>query len=108
VRPGGEGRITFSGAGGTVDDRPGMRLEATAQFLLTPAAKTGVTPYGGVGVAYIGSQGYRGTEALVLLIGAERAAGRRRGWFAEMGLGLGLRARIGYRWRRLPAWWSPP
>jgi hypothetical protein len=104
-RPGGEGRVTFSGAGGTVDGHPGIRLETTAQFLVAPGARAGISPYGGVGVAYVGSRFYHGAGALVLLVGAESAAGRRRGWFGELGLGNGVRARVGYRWRWLPVWW---
>lgn len=105
-RPGGEGRLALSAAVGAMDGHAALRLEATAQFLVLPGAKRGLSPYGGVGVAYLGARPYRGAGMLVLLLGVEQAAGRSRGWFGELGLGGGLRLRAGYRWRSLPAWWS--
>ena len=105
-RPKGQGRIAVSGAGGAVDGQAALRLEATAQFLVIPGARSGLSPYGGIGVAYMGSRGRRGAGALVTLVGVEAAAGRRRGWFAELGLAGGLRVRLGIRWRFFPPWWS--
>src|SRR5262249_47785832 len=84
-----------------------MRVEATAQFLVLPTAKTGVSPYAGVGIAYVGSRAYRGTGVLMVLVGCESAAGRPRGWFGELGLGEGVRLRVGWRWRRFPGRWTP-
>jgi len=107
LRPSSDGRIAFSVAGGSVDRHAGMRVEATAQFLVLPSAKTGVSPYAGVGIGYVGSPAYRGTGVLVVLVGCESAAGRRRGWFGELGLGDGVRLRVGWRWRRFPRWWTP-
>ena len=106
LRPGGQGRVALTAAGGSIDRRAAVRIETTAQFLVTPGAKSGLSPYGGIGVAYVGSRGRPGTGALVALVGVEAAAGRRRGWFGELGLGGGLRMRLGYRWRRFPPWWS--
>ena len=106
-RPSGDGRVTLSASGGTVDGHTGLRLEATAQFLVLPSAKTGVSPYAGVGVAYVGSRYYHGIGVLVLLVGLESAAGRRHGWFGEVGLGDGVRVRVGWRWRHFPGWWAP-
>jgi hypothetical protein len=106
ARPGGEGRVALSAAGGAMGGHAAVRIEATAQFLVTPATRTGVTPYGGLGLAYIGARTYRGSEVLVLLIGVEQAAGRPQGWFGELGLGGGFRVRIGFRWRRLSPSWS--
>lgn len=105
VRPGGEGRMVLSAAVGSMGGDPVVRIEAMAQFLVMPTARTGVTGYGGMGLGYIGTPDYRGREVLVLLLGVEQAAGRPGGWFGEMGVGGGLRVRIGYRWRRLsPSW----
>lgn len=103
-RPGGQGRVTLTAAGGVLDGQAGMRLEATAQFLVTPGARRGLSPYGGIGVAYMGARRYPGTGAIVVLCGLEAAEGTRRGWFGEVGLGGGLRVRLGHRWRRFPAW----
>jgi hypothetical protein len=106
TRPGGDGRVALVAAFGSADGHPALRLEATAQFLVMPGAKSGLAPYGGVGLAYLGARPYRGAGALVVLVGIEAAPGRPRGWFGEMGLGGGVRLRLGYRWRRLPPWWS--
>jgi hypothetical protein len=106
TRPGGEGRIALSAAGGSMGGSPALRIEATAQFLVNPGARTGLTPYGGVGLGFVGARDYRGMEVLVLLIGVEQAAGRPSGWFGEVGVGGGLRVRIGFRWRRLSPTWS--
>ena len=105
-RPGGEGRLALAAAVGSLEGHTALRLEATAQFLALPGAKSGISPYGGVGVAYLGAHPYRGAGLLVLLIGVEQAPGRSRGWFGEVGMGGGLRLRAGYRWRHLPPWWS--
>lgn len=105
-RPGGESRLALVTAFGAVDGHAALRLEATAQFIVLPGAKTGISPYGGVGVAYLGARPYRGSGMLVMLVGVEQAAARPRGWFGELGLGGGLRLRLGYRWRRLPPWSS--
>lgn len=106
LRPSGQGRIAMTAAGGAVDGQAALRLEATAQFLVTPGARSGVSPYGGIGVAYMGSRGLRGVGALVTMVGVEAAAGRRRGWFGELGFAGGLRVRLGMRWRHFPPWWS--
>jgi hypothetical protein len=103
-RPGGQGRIAGLAAIGSTGGRLALRLELTAQFLVTPAARHGATPYGGLGVAYLGSRGRRGAAVLVALLGLEAAAGRSHGWFVEAGLGGGARVRCGYRWRSLPPW----
>ncbi len=100
-RPSGQGRAALSVAGGGLDGEAGLRIEATGQFLVLPGARTGVSPYAGLGVAYMGAPHYRGTGALVALIGIEAPEGRRHGWFVELGLGGGVRLRTGYRWRQL-------
>jgi hypothetical protein len=105
TRPG-EGRVALLAAVGSADGHAALRLEATAQFLVLPGARSGLSPYGGMGVAYMGARPYRGVGVLVVLVGVEAAAGRPRGWFGELGFGGGLRVRAGYRWRRLPPWWS--
>ncbi|MGH7539285.1 MAG: hypothetical protein ACREMF_11675 [Gemmatimonadales bacterium] len=104
TRPGGQGRVGLAVAGGALNGDAAVRLETTVQFLVTPGARSGVSPYGGVGAAYLGSPRRRGAGALVVLIGVEAAAGGRRGWFGEVGLGGGLRLRLGYRWRHGPSW----
>jgi hypothetical protein len=46
-----------------------------------------------------------GAGYITALVGIEKAPGARRGWFAEVGLGGGLRVALGMRWRRFPPWW---
>jgi hypothetical protein len=105
-RPGGSGRAALQVAGGTLDGHAALRIEATGQFLVLPNARSGLSPYAGLGIGYVAAGHYRGTGVLVALVGIEAAAGRGCGWFAELGLAGGLRARSGYRWRRLPPWWT--
>jgi hypothetical protein len=98
-------RLTLGAAGGAYARRVGTRVAATAQFLLRPVAKSGASPYGGVGVAFAGAVGVPGTAYLMLVLGVESAPGRPQGWYAEGGLAGGVRAAAGWRWRRFPAWW---
>jgi len=98
-------RLALGAAGGVYEGRAGMRLAATAQFLLRPTAQSGAGPYGGLGVAFAGAAGTRGAGYLVLVVGVEAAPGRREGWYGELGLAGGVRAVAGWRWRRFPEWW---
>jgi hypothetical protein len=104
-RPGGEGRFSLSVGGGDYDGATGIRLEGTAAFLLRPAERSGVGPYAGLGLAFDGAQGRRGAGYLTALAGVESAPGRRHGWYAELGLGGGVRLAFGHRWRMLPNGW---
>ncbi len=88
----GQGRLALAAAGGAFDGQAGVRVEATAQFLLGALS-------GGAGAAYLGAHGRRGRGVLLALLGLESGAGRRRGWYVEIGLGGGIRAAVGARWR---------
>ncbi|MBI1967028.1 MAG: hypothetical protein HYS40_03475 [Gemmatimonadetes bacterium] len=98
-------RLALGAAGGTLAQRAAVRLEATAQFLVTPAGRSGAGLYGGAGLAFQGAGRTPGAGYLVVLLGLERAPGRRAGWFTELGLGGGVRVAAGWRWRWFPAWW---
>jgi hypothetical protein len=63
-RPGSQGRIAAVAAAGSAGGRPAVRIEASAQLVVTPAARSGMTPYGGLGAAYVGVRGRRGTGVL--------------------------------------------
>ena len=104
-RVGSQTRFAVSGSGGTLAERAAMRLEATAQFLVTPSARTGAGLYGGAGIAFRGAARTPGAGYLVALLGLDGAPGRRTGWYAELGLGGGVRVAAGWRWRRFPGWW---
>ncbi len=104
-RPGGQVRAAVAAAAGARDGAAALRVDATAQFVVTPSARTGVTLSGGLGLAYAGARHTRGAAWATAQVGAEAAGGRRRGWFVELGLGGGLRVAAGWRWRRFPSWW---
>lgn len=72
------------------------RGEALVAFHLDPFRTRGVSPYAGGGVAADVRAGAT-AEYLVVLLGVESRPGRRRGWFAELGLGGGLRVALGAR-----------
>jgi hypothetical protein len=104
-RPGGQTRAAAALAAGVLEDRAAVRAEVTAQFVLTPSARGGVSPYAGLGLAWQGAEGVRGAVYLLGVVGVESAPGRRVGWYAEAGVGGGARFAAGVRWRRFPAWW---
>jgi len=104
-RAGGQGRFAFAAAGGDYERALGVRLEATAQFLLRPLERGGVGPYGGLGLAFVGSEGTRGASYLTALLGVDQRPGARAGWYAELGLGGGVRLALGRRFRRFPSLW---
>jgi len=104
-RPGGQGRLAATVAGGDDDGAFGMRVEASAQFLLQPGERSGESLYGGLGIAFAGGEAHRGAGYLMALLGVESAPGRAAGWYAELGLAGGVRIAGGRRWRRFPSWW---
>jgi hypothetical protein len=104
-RPGGQGRLALTAAGGQSGGGVGMRLQASAQFLLKPGERTGTGLYGGLGVAFAGGKTYRSAGYLTAMLGLESTPGRVAGWYAELGLVGGVRVSAGRRWRRFPAWW---
>jgi hypothetical protein len=104
-RPGTQGRFAFTLAGGDYEGALGVRVAADAQLLLRPAERVGAGPYAGLGLAFIGGEGARGAGYLTLVVGVEAAPGRRQGWYAELGLGGGVRLSLGRRFRRFPSWW---
>ena len=104
-RPGGQARLALAAAAGAEDGRAAARAQIVAQFLLTPAARGGAGLYGGIGAAIVGRRGAPGAGYLAVVLGLERAPGRRNGWYAELGLAGGVRVAAGWRARRFPRWW---
>jgi hypothetical protein len=99
-RPGGgQTRVSLVLAGGSLDDRAALRVETTAQIVVNPFARTGVTLSGGAGVALLAASGSSGDGYLLLLLGLEGPAARRWGWFAEGGIGGGFRLALGVKRR---------
>ena len=104
-RLGGQGRFAVTAACGDYERALGVRLEATVQFLLRPAELRGIGPYGGLGLAFVGSDGARGASYLTALLGVDTGPGARAGWYAELGLGGGVRLALGRRFRRIASSW---
>ena len=108
-RPGGQSRVALAVAAGTAAERTAARAQLTLQFLVTPAARTGVGLYSGLGAALATRRGSPGAGFVALILGLEGAPGRRRGWqnwYLELGLGGGVRAAAGWRVREFPSWWT--
>lgn len=106
-RPSGDSRIALAVAGGvaTPENQAAVRAQLTLQFMLNSTARSGQGIYAGVGGALIGQQGAPGRGFVALVIGAEQAPGRRRGWFIESGFAGGVRLAVGWRARWFPSWW---
>ena len=78
---------------------PAARGEALLTFSLDPLRERGVAPYATGGVAVLGARG--GTHAyLVAALGLSLNPGAKRGWFAEAGVGGGVRLSVGVVFRR--------
>jgi hypothetical protein len=99
-RGGGQRRERVTVAVGDAAGAPGVRVGATVQFVLKPAARAGTSPYAGVGLAFAGADGARGAGYLAVLLGLEAAPRRARGWYVELGVEGGVRVVAGLRWRR--------
>ena len=98
-------RVAGLAAAGIMDNKAAMRVEATAQLIVNPSGRGGACLYAGAGVAWQGAPGMAGGGYVTALLGLESAPGSHRAWFAEAGLGGGVRLALGLRWRRVPPWW---
>lgn len=97
-RPGLRDRLVLHGALGSAEHQAAVRMEASWQFLLSPQTRKGVGAYVGGGIAGQFAESNRGW--LLLTAGVEHSPAAGRGWFAEAGIGGGVRIAIGFRWRR--------
>jgi hypothetical protein len=100
-----QSRVTGVVAVGALATDPAVRLEVAAQLIVNPSGRGGAGLYAGAGLAWQGAVGVHGGGYITALLGLESAPGARRGWFAEVGLGGGVRLALGLRWRRFPPWW---
>src|SRR5205814_10619535 len=64
-------RFALTAASGSCDGVLGVRLAASAQFLLEPGARTGTSLYAGFGIAFAGATSERGAGYLTALVGFE-------------------------------------
>ena len=81
---------------------PAVRATAAVQFVLM-APGAALRPYGGIGVAYAGTEGARSAGYLALMLGVEGKPERGRGWFVEAGVEGGVHLAAGLCWRLSPA-----
>jgi hypothetical protein len=89
-------RAALAVSGGWLEPGRGAgRGELLATFHLTPFRRAGPAVYGGGGVAALAADSLRGY--LVLLVGLEARPAGGGGWFAEAGIGGGVRLALGYR-----------
>ena len=75
------------------------RADLAWNFLLDPAKRAGSAVYGGGGLTVQAGAG-RVTPYLLLVVGVENHPGGRGGSYVELGVGGGVRAAVGYRWRK--------
>lgn len=96
---GGRTRGSVLVAAGRRGDAEAARLELSAELVAQPGV---ATLYGGLGALYEVARDSRGAGYVLVYLGVERVVGRRLGWFAEVGLGGGVRAVAGVRLRVTP------
>ena len=97
-RPGFRDRLILHGGLGSAEHQAAARFEVSWHFLLNPQTRTGVAAYVGGGIAGQFAETNHGW--VLLTAGVEQAPAASRGWFAEAGLGGGVRLAVGLRWRR--------
>jgi len=90
-------RISAAAGVGGSGGQTAWRGELLAHFLLAPAQRSGVGAYAAAGIAGVG--GVEDEGYMVLTVGLEARPGAATGWFAEGGVGGGIRIAGGYRWR---------
>jgi hypothetical protein len=99
-RDAGRTRLGAAALAGLLDNGEAAgRLEFAWHFMLDPGRRSGSAVYGGGGLALASGPGGRVAARLQLTLGAEQAPAARSGWFFELGLGGGVRAAAGVRWR---------
>ena len=99
LRAGRRTRISGSIGAGVSDREFAWRAEGLGHFLLSPDRRAGWGAYVAAGIALVGGPADRGY--IVLTLGAESRPATSSGWAVELGIGGGVRAALGYRWRRL-------
>jgi hypothetical protein len=75
------------------------RADLAWHFLLDPRKRQGSAVYGGGGLSVQAGAG-QVKPYVLLVLGAENAPGGNGGSYVEVGIGGGVRAVVGYRWRK--------
>ena len=99
LRTGGRMRAALVTNVGAMEGEPAFRPEVLAFFHLNPFKRSGVAPYVGGGVTAVFCAG--GTREYIVAVGGlEWRPGAPTGWFAEVGVGGGVRLAAGIQLRR--------
>jgi len=101
IRSNGRMRVALAASVGDLEGVMALRPEVTGSFHLNPYKERGVSVYGGGGVAVVLTED-ESREYILALLGVESRPGAGAGWFAEVGLGGGLRIAAGFRIRQRP------
>jgi len=100
LRDGGRTRIGAALAGGTSDGgRAAGRIEVAWHFLLDPSRRSGLAVYGGGGLAVSLIERDQLRPWVLMVLGVETSPASKHGFFVEAGLGGGVRAALGLRFR---------
>jgi hypothetical protein len=99
LRTNGRMRVGVVLNAGDLEGTAAVRPELIGSFHLNPYKRQGVSPYAGGGVAAIFANGTT-REYIVALVGLESRPGRPAGWFAEVGIGGGVRVAAGVQYRK--------
>lgn len=91
-------RLTTTGNVGRRAGRVAGRTEAMLTYHLAPYRRRGLELYGGGGTAVVWSGG-SGRGYVLVVLGVESRPAGGNGWFAEAGVGGGIRLAVGWRVR---------
>lgn len=91
--------LVLGAAVGARDGELAVRGEVMLSFVLDPFRRRRVSPYAAGGIAAVGQRD-GSAEYLVATLGLAGMRGRRTGWFAEAGVGGGVRLAAGVTLRR--------
>lgn len=97
LRTAGRTRLSLSLGAGLSDGDLAWRGEVLGHFLLSPEQRHKAGFYFAGGIAAVEGPVSRGY--LVLTVGVEERPRGGSGWAVEAGVGGGVRATVGYRWR---------
>ena len=99
LRTNGRMRVGVVLNAGDLEGTAAVRPELLGSFHLNPYKRNGVSPYAGGGVAAVFTKGDT-REYIVAFVGLESRPARSLGWFAEVGIGGGVRVAAGLQYRK--------
>ena len=99
LRTNGRMRVGVTINAGDLEGSAAIRPELLGSFHLNPYKRSGISPYAGGGVAVVYANGTT-REYIVAFMGVESRPGQSMGWFAEAGVGGGVRFAAGLQVRK--------